>query len=113
LFGEDAAGFGGEVEVAGCQVSGGELVDEIGGHGVVERPRHLNDLRQRRRLAAAVAGELANKVDLCGLFGRGGVSGERVGIDGGGRLHWFGVAGLGDFFGEGLGVDRERRCEER
>lgn len=114
LLGEDAAGVGGEVEVAGAEVSGGEFVEQVGGDGVVERPRHLDDLSERRRLAAAVAGELADNFDLFGLFGGGGLIGEGVDVDRGVWLGWRGgergvVAGLGDFFGEGLGVGRSYR----
>lgn len=69
-----------------AEVGGGEFVEQIGGDGVVERPRHLDDLRERRRLAAAMAGELADNFDLFGLFGCGGLIGEGVGVDRGCRL---------------------------
>ena len=100
LLGENAAGVGREIEIACAEMGGGEFVEQVGGDGVAEVARHLNDLREGCRLAAAMAGELADNVDLFSLFGGGCGVGFAVGDD---RLD---VAGLGDLFGEGLGAYR-------
>ena len=111
LFGEDATGVGSEVEVARAEVSGGEFVEQLGGDGVAEGARHLNDLSEGRRLAAAMMGELTDNFDLFRLFGVGWLIGRGTGcgFEGGGLFcRWGGdrrvVARLGDFFGEGEGL---------